>query len=146
MLGLLVYFHLVLDISVCHGYVRVACLFLGNNDALCVRQVPDARILQAVKLVLLGKSQGCAHLTPFYSQLVVCRTSIPRFQAFTEDIILAWMLKYLQLNHELQYLIIQGNKSIFPVLLMEELMKTVWSLMDTSPIFICVNSFGRMNV
>ena len=116
MLGLLVYFHLVLDISVRHRDIRVSSLFLGDNDALCVRQVSDASVLQAIKLILLRETDGLPHLSPFHSQLVISGSLLAGLQSLAKDIAMTRMLKYLQLYHELQYLVVEGNHAILAVL------------------------------
>lgn len=60
----------ILQILVRHADVRVPRLVSGNHDTLGVRKVTDARVLQAVKLVTVGKVQRLTHLAPLVPELV----------------------------------------------------------------------------
>ena len=60
----------ILQILVRHTDVRVPRLVSGNHDTLCVRKVTNARVLQTVKLVTVGKVQRLTHLAPLVSELV----------------------------------------------------------------------------
>ena len=113
----LVYCHVTsFKIFIGGGYVGMPSLITGNYDTFSIGQIPDAGILQTVELVRFREFQGCSDLIEIIT-VDTCRCFLLTWlEAFTEQVIMAGLGEYLQIEHGLDKNIVQTYHSVTAVL------------------------------